>query len=209
MNKPILLSLITLFLISCGKSPAEQMLYDYQQKNVGALNFDLNDLDFQIIKIEKVGEVTASDSMAVLKKELAELWKDNPEQSLIDTLSFVYAMEALSGLVNNYERLFELSQEMVLLAIRLDDYADKFEYTRQRDSAIVQMVQYQSELRKISRLEEYYNRLVINPDSVLSVKYRANYALRNPILGNARQVFNKVFYTNQSQTEFIKEETLD
>jgi hypothetical protein len=209
MEKYILISLISLTLFSCGNSPEEQMLYDYQQKNVGALNFDLDDLEFKIISIEKVGDVTASDSMKFFKKELAEIWETDPQQSLIDTLSFHHVIEALNSGIRSYERLTELNQELVLSAIRLDDYIGRIKYASARDEAIRDATGFKITLSKVEALEEYYNRLAINPDSVLSVKYRANYALRNPVLGNARQIFDTVFFTNQSQTRFIKEEAVE
>lgn len=91
MKKTVLLPLlISTVMVSCSNDKAKKMLYDYQQKDASSLNFDLKDLDFKVQNIKKVVDITASDSMEYLKAELAQYWKKDAEQSLIDTLSFEY-----------------------------------------------------------------------------------------------------------------------
>ena len=68
------------------------------------------------------------------------------------------------------------------------------------------MYDYKETLSKIEKLETQYNEYGKSPDEVLSTKYKANYSLKNPMLGNTKQTFEKYFYTNKTQTEFIKEE---
>lgn len=209
MKKITLLLIGAIFVISCGKNKGEQMLYDYQQKNVSALNFDLNDLDFKVQKIEKVKDITAADSIGNLKQELAEYWTKNPEPSLVDTLSFEYVKNVLNESITQKDTLYKLYQEAVLTAIRIDDFSHKLESKRKRDEAMDEMFSYKETLSEVEALEKYSDKLSKRPDSILSTKYTATYSLKNPMLGNTKQTFNKYFYTNANQTEFIKEEEIE
>ena len=206
MKKITLLLLTATLIVSCGKNKGEQMLYDYQQNNVKALNFDLADLDFEIKKVEKINDITASDSLKLLKKEFAEYWKKDAEQSLVDTLSFKYVKSVLNETITRKDTLYKLYQEAVLTAIQIDNYSYELESKRKRDKAMDEMFSYKKTLLEVETLEKYYNKLSEKPDSILSSKYKANYSLKNPMLGNTKQTFEKIFYTNASQTEFIKEE---
>lgn len=205
--KKITLILLTALLFSCGNNKEEQMLYDYLQKNVKSLNFDLKDLDYDAQKVEKIADITAKDSMAILKTEFAEFWEKNPEQSLVDTLSFKYVKDVLNKSITKQDTLQKLYQNAVLIAIKIDDYTYRLESERKRDKAIDEMYDYKETLSKIEKLENRYNEYGKNPNEVLSTKYKANYSLKNPMLGNTKQTFEKYFYTNKTQTEFIKEES--
>lgn len=207
MKKITLLLIGATVLVSCGNSKEEQMLYDYQQKNVKSLNFDLKDLDYNAQKVEKVADITAKDSMKILKKEFAEFWKKNPEQSLVDTLSFQYVKNVLNENITQQDTLQKLYQKAVLTAIKIDDYSYRLESERKRDKAIDEMYDYKETLSKIEKLETRYDDYAKNPDDVLSTKYKALYSLKNPMLRNTKQTFDKYFYTNKTQTEFIKEES--
>lgn len=207
MKKITLLLLGATIMVSCGKNKGEQMLYDYQQKNVSALNFDLKDLDFKIQKVEKLSDITAADSMKHLKFEFAEYWTKNPEQSLVDTLSFDYVKNVVNKSIAHQDTLQKLYQEAVLTAIKIDDYSYELESKRKRDKAIDEMYDYKETLSKIEQIENRYNELSKNPETILSTKYKAAYSLKNPILGNTKQTFDKIFYTNKEQTKFIREES--
>lgn len=204
--KRIALILSTVFIFSCGKNKEEQMLYDYQQENVRALNFDLKDLDFKIIKVEKLTDVTAADSMEVLKQEFAEYWTKSPEQSLVDTLSFDYVKDVLNQSIAHQDTLSKIYQESVLTAIRLGSYSYELESKRKRDEAIEEKFSLKETLAEIEELEEYHNSLAVNPDSVLSAKYAATYSMNNPMLGNVKQTFDKIYFSNGAQNKFIREE---
>lgn len=208
MKKITLVLLGVTLLASCGKNKEEQMLYDYQQKNVKALNFDLKDLDFKIGKIDKIADITAKDSLRFLKKELSEFWKKDAEQSLIDTLSFKYIKSILTENIAQQDTLQKLYQKSVLTAIRIDDYSYQLESKEKRDKAIDEMYSNKEILAKVEKLEKHYNELSKNPSSILTTKYKANYSLKNPLLGSTNQTFDKLFYTNTAQTEFIKEEPI-
>ena len=68
--KKITFLLLIILMYSCGNNKEEQMLYDYQQKNVKTLNFDLKDLDYNVQEIKKVADITAADSIKHLNKNL-------------------------------------------------------------------------------------------------------------------------------------------
>lgn len=206
MKKITLLLLGVSIMVSCGKNKGEQMLYDYQQKNVSALNFDLKDLDFKIKKVEKLSDITASDSMKYLKFEFAEFWTKNPEQSLVDTLTFDYVKNTVKKSIAHQDTLQKLHQKAVLTAIKIDDYSYELESARKRDKAIDEMYDYKETLSKIERIENRYNELSKKPEAILSTKYKAAYSLKNPLLGNTKQSFDKIFYSNKEQSEFIKED---
>lgn len=207
MKKITLLLIGTLLIVSCVKNKEEQMLYDYQQKNAKSLNFDLEDLNFEIDKVEKIADIKASDSLKVLKEKLAEYWRKNPEQSLIDTLSFEYVKDVLNKSIALQDTLYESYHELVLSAIRRSDILSKYRYTRERDKAMDEMVSYNKTLSEVETLENYYNKLADKPDSILSTKFIAKYSQNNPLLGNTKQTFEKTFYTNSEQTEFVKSES--
>jgi hypothetical protein len=193
-------------MVSCGRNNAEQMLYDYQQKNISALNFDLEDLDFKIQKVEKLSDITASDSMKHLKFELAENWTNNPEQTLVDTLSFDFVRNSLNGIINEKKTLENLYFETLLTAIKSRNYSLEFESENKLNKTVEELKGYKETLSKIEQLENRYNEFSKSPVLILSTKYRAQYSLKNPLLGNAKQTFDKVFYSNREQTQFIIEE---
>lgn len=207
MKKIMLFLIGTFLMVSCGKSKEEQMLYDYQQKNAKSLNFDLDDLDFKIDKVEKVADITTSDSLKILKEQLAGYLVENPEQSLIDTLSFKYVKDALNEAMADYESITKNYREAAISASIRGDLSSKYKYREERNKAIRDEVEVRSKLSRVKWLENYYNLLAVNPDSILTSKFTAKYSQNNPLLGNTKQTFEKTFYTNSEQTEFVKSES--
>jgi len=207
MKKITLLLIGAILFISCGNSKEEQMLYDYQQRNVKSMNFDLKDLDYKVQEIKKVSDITAADSIKHLKHDLALYWTKNPDQALVDTLTFGYIKNVLEQGMAQQDTLRKLYQQAVLTAIRIGDYSYELESKRKRDKAIDDLHDYKEALSSIEELEGRYNELSKQPDAILSTKYRAIYSLNNPLLGNTKQTFDKFFYTNKEQTEFVDEET--
>lgn len=204
-----IVSLLALLLYSCSNSKEEQMLYEFQQKNVGSMNFDLKDLDYKVKKIEKVDDITAKDSMGHLKLELAKYWTKNPEQALVDTISFEYVKNVLNKSIAQQDTLHKLYSESVLTAIRLDNYSYEYESKRKRDNALQERTEYQEMILNVKALEQKYDKLAKEPEAILSAKYKAAYSYNNPMLSNARQTFEKHFYTNREQTKFIKQEAIN
>lgn len=202
--------IITLILTACGKNKAEQMLYDYQTENAKAMNFAIEDLDFEIEKIEEIGDVVASDSASYYKQQLAEYWVGDPAkaEAIADTISFEYVKGTLENAIAHQDTLTNLYQEALLDVVGTGSYSLEREYERNRDKASDEKLSLQNTLNKINVLEIYYDSFSQKPDSVLSVKYEAIYSSVNPLLNNAKQTYNKVFYTNAEQTKFVKSESL-
>jgi|SRR5690625_212001 len=207
--RKLLLLLITFTLISCGKSKEELMLYDYQQKNARSLNFDIKDLDFKVLNIEKVKDVKAADSATYFKEQFAKYWQKNPDETLIDTLSFSYVKNILDESIAYKDTLIDLYNERVLNAIRRGDYYQELESERKYDQEMEEKQSLTKTLSEISILEYKYNNLSKNPDSILSTKYRASYSMKNPLLSDIKQTFDAYFYTDNAQERFIKKEDLN
>src|SRR5690625_549164 len=200
-----ILLLITCTLISCGKSKEEMMLYAYQQENVSYLNFDLKDLDFNILNIERVGEVKAADSARYFKKEFAKFWKNNPEETLIDTLSFDFVKNTIDISIAYQDTLIDLYNESVLNAIRRGDYYQELESERKYDKAVDEKLSLTKTLSEIRMLEYQYNKFAKKPDSILSAKYKARYSMINPLVSDIKQTYDAYFYTDNTKEKFIKE----
>jgi hypothetical protein len=201
---------IGLILTACGKNKAEQMLYDYQAENAKAMNFALEDLDFDIKTIEKVGVVVAADSAGYYKQQLAEYWTGDSAkaEAIADTLSFEYVESALKAAIAQKDTLSKSYQELVLLVVGTGRYSAERKYENLRDEALAEWLRFSKELIRVKKIEKSHDSLAQNPDSVLSSKYEATYSSINPLLNNAKQTYNKVFYTNAEQTKFVIAESL-
>jgi hypothetical protein len=201
---------IGLILTACGKNKAEQMLYDYQAENAKAMNFAIEDLDFDIKQIEKIGVVTAADSVSYYKQQLAEYWVGDPvrAKAIADTISFEYVKGALESAIATQDTMVNLYQEALLEVAGTSSYSLEREYERKRNKASDEWLSLQKTLSKINILEIYFDSFSQKPDSVLSAKYEATYSSLNPLLNNAKQTYNKVFYTNAEQTKFVIAESL-
>ena len=208
MKKIILHVLTALLIVSCGYNKSEQMLYNYHQKDAAALNFDLADLDFKIEKIEKISDITAADSIKHVKKEFAGFWLDNPSQTLIDTLSFPFVKSVINEIIAQDEALYNQYQQAIATATQMSNYTAQLEYELKRDELENKIGSYKQSLSEIEILEKKFNQYSEKPDAILSAKYEAKYSSNNPMLSNTKQSFNKVYYTNVSQTEFIKAESV-
>ncbi len=205
MRKILVMAMVVLA-VSCGYNKEEQMLCNYVQKGMKEnLNVELSDLNFKIKNIKKVGSITGADSMKILKLEFANLWKSNPSQELIDTLSFKYVKKFLNKSITLQDTLYEGYQKLVLLSIKTGNYAGKYKYKQERNKAMQEKVKYEKSLIDVEGIEEKYNMYAKLKDSVLSEKYEATYSLTNPLL-KVKQSFDKVFYTNAKGDEFVREE---
>lgn len=209
MKRLFLAGFVISVLTSCQENEGKRLLREYQEKSARAINFDLKDLDFEIISVEKQREILASDSMAVLKYKLAELWKQNPNQNLVDTLSFGFFKAGLKRAISAQDTLTQLHQEATLSAVKNGDFVERLESANKRDSAIREKFELAKALNQVEILEGEFNALAQKPDSVLSVVYIANYRIKNPMLGNAVQTFLKEFFTDANGITFVKEQDVN
>jgi len=194
MRRLLLILGLPFVLISCGKSDGEEMLYKYQEDNVkSGLNMELSDLDFKIIKVKEVGNITAHDSAVIYRKKLVKLWfgEDATKQES-DTLTYDFVIRRLDSMRSQ-------AQSIILSNIALDKEYENYEWKETRDNATSAYLDASS--WKI--MDDSYRK---KPDSILSVKYEANYSMNNPMLNNNKQTFDKYYYSNTEKTMFIKEE---
>lgn len=195
MKKSIVF-LMSLIFISCGKSKEEQMLYDYQEKGVKKIfKTNLEELDFKINSIEKQEDITAKDSINYFKNELCKIWLgENAKQSEKDTLSYNYVISKLDELVDGY-------QELIILNAKAGKSYKNYENKKERNKYIDASVN----VKSLKSKSDIYSQ---NAESVLSTKYKVNYSILNPVL-KLTQTFDKLYYTDASQTKFIKEEQIN
>jgi len=194
--KRILVLLVIILTISCGKNKESQMLYDYHSKTIKQMySTNLEELDFEVNSIEKIGEVKISDSIKILKDKLVGLWLgDDATKEEKDTISFDYVIKELNNLTNTY-------QQIILTNIKLDEDYKNYEYEQKRDKNILTSVYAEDLKRK-------YDLFSKKRDSMLSVKYKASYSLTNPLL-RIKQTHNNIYYTNADQTKFINDEKVE
>ncbi len=208
MKKVIYLAVIALSFtfVSCGYNKEEKMLHDYVQKGMmKTFNVEISELDFKINNIKKIGVVKASDSMNILKVELATLWKSNPSQELIDTLSFKFVKNVLSKSIKVQDTLYKGYHDLVLLSIKSDNYIDKYKYKQKREKAMKNKLESERGLLKVENIEKKYKIYSKKPDSILQTKYEGVYSIVNPVL-KVKQTFDKTFYTNAKGSTFVSSE---
>ncbi|MDA6069479.1 hypothetical protein NJT12_07605 [Flavobacterium sp. AC] len=185
--------LLGIFLIaSCSKSKEEKMLYEYQKAKATSINFNINDLDFNIKSLDKLNDVKAKDSMAFFKNKLIEYYKTTDKEK--ETVSFEYVINQLDTLINSYQKL-------ILLRAKGGRSYLNYEDKENRNKFIKEKVYVES-------WKEQYDKYSKNPEVILSSKYKANYTILNPVMNNAKQTFEKFFFTNSSQTKFVEEENI-
>jgi len=194
MKNKLLAVGFTIVLASCGKSKEEQLLYDYQSDNVkSGLNMNVEDLNFEIHEIKEVGKITALDSANMYKEKLAKLWfGEDASKEQLDTISYDYVITRLDTMRSQ-------AQSIILSNIRLGQDWENYEWKKKRDDATDAYVE-----AKFYKTRDSSFR--VKPDSILSIKYQANYSINNPMLNNSKQTFDKYFYSNPEKTKFIREE---
>lgn len=188
----ITLLLGILLIASCGKSKEEKMLYDYQKEKIRSINFNIDDLDFNIKSLDKLNDIKAKDSMAFFQNKLVEYYKTTDKEK--EAISFEYVISQLDTLINSY-------QELILLRAKAGKSYLNYEDKENRNKFIKEKVY-------VENWKEQYDKYKKNPEVVLSSKYKANYTILNPVMNNAKQTFEKFFFTNSSQTQFIGEENI-
>jgi hypothetical protein len=194
MNKFLLIVGVAILAVSCGKSNGEQMLYNYQQDNVkNGLNMELEDLEFEIKEVKEVGKITAADSARIYEEKLPLMWfGDDVTKEESDTLSFDYVLTKLDAMKKSY-------QEIIIANIKLGEEYKNYEWTKKRDNAT-------DAYFEVLEWELAKNSFQKKPDSILSIKYQATYSINNPMLNNSRQTFDKYYYSDPENSNFIKEE---
>jgi hypothetical protein len=187
-----LLLLLTSFIItlySCGDNKEEQMLSDYMNDTtIKSLNISAKDLGFKIINLKKVREVTAKDSLVIMRNEFEDLAKTISEDSLfISEKEEEKLMYKTKKAKTRNKTSKKLQQDIIDLVQEQID--TKNEYAEQRKSEFNKMS------LRISELE-------MNNNEVLSHKYEVTYSMDMPDT-NVTNTFKGFAYTNSDNTKFV------
>ena len=186
-----LLLLLTTFIItlySCGDNKEEQMLSDYMNDTtIKSLNISAKDLGFKIINLKKVREVTAKDSLVIMRNEFEYLAKTISEDSLFISEEEEKLMYKTKKAKTRNKTSKKLQQDIIDLV--QDQIDTKNEYAEQRKSEFNKMS------LRISELE-------MNTNEVLSHKYEVTYSMDMPDT-NVTNTFKGFAHTNSDITKFV------
>lgn len=192
--KKILFILTALTLASCGQSKEEKLISDYVQ-TFGDSKIDAN---FKMKSLEKQNDITAKDSLVILKSYFEEKKNDKISQ-FQETIDY------------NKERLEEKTKDLAesnpsftsineLYQKSIDDAKSEIE----RNEKNIELYQgdckgtfLEPVLMKIADYEK-------QGDKVLYTKYKASYSINNPMLNNTKQEFEREFYINSDKTRVVK-----
>lgn len=193
--KNVILLFIVLFLASCTKPKEEQMLYEYIDNNMKKLvNVSANDANYKLISINETGTITGKDSMDYYKGLFLQSFysKDSPNASnLNDTLSFSYVKQRVQSIIDT-------ANKIILYNIELDQEYKNYEQEEERDK-------YNEYMKNLIYWELSFDQYSKLKDSVLSHKYDVSYSIKNPMMNNTKQTFEKVVYSDRANTKIINE----
>lgn len=197
MKKITLFLLGATFLISCGKSKEEQLIADYAQ-TMGDAKMDLN---FKMKNLEKVEDITAKDSLEILKS---------------------YFDEKRGNKISEFQEGIDRNKE------NLDKYTKQLAETNPNHTSLVELYEkYINEAK--SEVERYEQNIKLyegdckgtflepvlisikdyekKGDEILVSKFKANYTVNNPLLNNTKQEITRTYYLDGSRTKVLSTES--
>jgi len=187
-----LLILAVLF-VSCEKSQEEKLIANYEQ-TIGDAKMDLN---FNLKNLEKVRDITAQDSLDILKptfeknkKERLERLGAELEEEKIEILrakaeledakeNEPYLVETLKSSLEYRQDLLEGSKKSIEL------------FETDCKGTFLEPVH-----NSIQRYEE-------TPDKLLATEYNVTYSIENPMLNNTKQEISKTYLLNSDRTKVL------
>lgn len=197
MKKITLFLLGATFLISCGKSKEEQLIADYAQ-TMGDAKMDLN---FKMKNLEKIEDITAKDSLEILKS---------------------YFDEKRGNKISEFQEGIDRNKE------NLDKYTKQLAETNPNHTSLVELYEkYINEAK--SEVERYEQNIKLyegdckgtflepvlisikdyekKGDEILVSKFKANYTVNNPLLNNTKQEITRTYYLDGARTKVISTES--
>jgi|TARA_B110000879_G_C10871778_1_gene393277 hypothetical protein len=176
-------------LLSCGENKEEQMLSNYMNDNtIKTLNISAKDLGFKIINLKKVSEVTAKDSLVLMRNQFGDFAKTISEDSLFisekEGEKLIY--ETKKAKTRN-KTSKKLQQDIIDLIQEQIDTKKKYAEPRK--------IEFNKMSLRISELE-------MNTNEVLSHKYEVTYSMDMPDT-NVTNTFRGYAYTNFDNTKFV------
>ncbi|WCM42703.1 hypothetical protein MG290_03215 [Flavobacterium sp. CBA20B-1] len=188
MKKIVLLSLFGICL-SCNDSQEKEIFKEFKAKQIKEkFSTTPDELNFEILSIEKTKDIIAKDSIKIIRDSLHEYIKS--ADKVKDTLTFEYA-------IKEYENLINITQEIILLRIRSGREYENYEDEEQRNTFIKNKVN----LEALKSLNDEYLK---NINEVLSTEYKAKYSIQNPVL-KVKQTFDSKIYSDRKKSKIILE----
>lgn len=201
MKKITLLTAFLITLISCGYSPEEQMLFDYlNNASMKTLKVNINDLDFKIISLEKVKDISASDSLEIVQK-----YFDEKKNKKIGQFEDEIKRDEIR-IAKNEELIRSINVNDVTKTVQ--EWVDKDKVNIERNQKNIELYNGDCKGTFLEPVLVKINNYKSEPNKILSVKYKANYSMNNPLM-KVKQTFNKYYYSNSENTIFIKEEEIE
>lgn len=173
--KNLILLFIICIAVSCKPTGIEKLISDYEQ-TMGNTKIDLN---LKINKLEKTGEITASDSAKLIINELTETVDPN-RISIIEKMKFKNELERSN-------KWIEVMDSMFRNGIGWEDW-----------------MKIKSKIIQLQKLEATY--ITQDPKAALAYNYKCTYTIKNPILNGIKQEITNTYIVNKSLTAIIKKE---
>ncbi len=201
LRKITLITIVFNLLFSCSRYSKEQMLYDYVKKtSFEKLNVNIDHLDFNILLLMKISNITAKDSLILMQK-----YFDIKKKEKIDY--FTQQLELYKNLNMGYAYTIKNTKNQSINDMH-QDFTDNIEENIKRIQNCINLYNGDCKGTFLEPVLSKIKRYKMNPDKVLSSKYEANYTLTDPTL-NATETFNYYYYTNLHNTSFIKDEKVE
>jgi len=201
LRKITLIAIIFSLLFSCSRNSEEQMLYDYVKKaSFEKLNVNIDQLDFKILSLMKISNITAKDSLILIQK-----YFDIKKKEKIDY--FTKQLEQYKNLNMGYAYTIKNKKNQSINDMH-QDFTDNIEENIKRIQNCINLYNGDCKGTFLEPVLSKIKRYEMDPDNVLSSKYKANYTLTDRAL-NAKETFNYYYYTNFDNTSFIKDEIIE
>lgn len=191
----IILAIIT---ISCEKSKEEKLISDYTQ-TIGKAKMDLN---FKMINLEKIRDITAKDSAEILKPIFEETRTEKLSQ-------LTHSLQVNTMLEFYQNQLEDWKQSKVTGKYkneRIEYYEKSIVEEKENIENSKKVIEAYKTDCKGTFLEPLYNTIQQYeeaPDKLLATEYNATYTIENPMLNNAKQEINTTYLLNGDRTEVL------
>lgn len=184
--------------ISCEKSKEEILISDYTQ-TIGKAKMDLN---FKMINLEKIRDITAKDSAEILKPIFEETRTEKLSQ-------LTHSLQVNTMLEFYQNQLEDWKQSKVTGKYkneRIEYYEKSIVEEKENIENSKKVIEAYKTDCKGTFLEPLYNTIQQYeeaPDKLLATEYNATYTIENPMLNNAKQEINTTYLLNGDRTEVL------
>lgn len=190
--KPFLSFLSILLLLSCSTDPKALLIEEYVETIDNEVRTDLN---FKLLNMEFVKDVTIVDSMeAIHSKYLAD--KFDPGINWIDSLHTIYTdlVSDTKSRIARYDSIQENDLDLYLDASMLNPH-----YELQQ--GLSDEIKNQKKWTKAKiEYDKYFGRSL---DELLGKTYSVKYKINNPFLNGAEQTINKSFIFSPDESQIL------